>query len=166
MWFFKISCVVVVLALGGCGFRPLYGQREGGGATDHMAAVRVGVIEDRAGQLLRNALLEQLQPGGQPGLPLYALNVKLTETVQQLALQKDETTSRSNLELRAAYVLKRFDNGATLFEGVSRAATGFNVVSSHFATLSAESDARKRSLRVLSEDIKVQLGAYFSRGTP
>lgn len=164
MSFFRISCVVFVLVLGACGFQPLYGQREGGGATDHMAAVRIGAIEDRAGQLLRNALLEQLQPGGQPGSPLYSLDVKLTETVQQLALQKDETTSRSSLELRAAYTLKRFDNGATLYEGVSRAATGFNVVSSHFATVNAENDARRRSLRLLSEDIKVQLGTYFMRG--
>ena len=166
MLLFRILLVVFVAASAGCGFRPLYGEREGGRSIDHMAAVRIGVIEDRAGQLLRNALLVQLQPGGQLVSPLYSLDVKLIESVQQLALQKDETTSRSSLELRAVYTLRRFENGAALYEGISRAATGFNVVSSHFATLSAENDARSRSLRVLSEDIKIQLGTYFSRDRP
>ena len=45
---------------------------------------------------------------------------------------------------------------------VSRSVTSYDLVDSDFATLSAESDARKRAVRQISEDIKIRLGIYFS----
>jgi LPS-assembly lipoprotein len=157
------AVLAVALAAGGCGFQPLYGQRGGSSVGDHMAATRIGIIEDRTGQQLRNALLIELQPGGISGSTRYALDVKVAESISQLAVAKDETTSRSSLELRATYSLKRIEDGKVLFEGVSRAASSYNIVASNFATVSAEADARRRAVRVLGEDMKIQLGAYFNR---
>lgn len=163
MWCFRRALILVVLAAAGCGFQPLYGQRGGQSVGDQMAVTRIGVIEDRTGQQLRNALLAELQPNGLAGTTRYALDVKLSESISQLAVAKDETTSRSSLEIRASYALKRLDDGRVLFEGVSRAASSYNIVASNFATVAAEADARRRAIRVLGEDMKVQLGAFFNR---
>jgi len=163
MWWFRRALVLVALAAAGCGFQPLYGQRGGQSVGDQMAATRIGVIEDRTGQQLRNALLAELQPNGLVGTTRYTLEVKLTESVSQLAVAKDETTSRASVEIRAGYALKRIEDGRVLFEGVSRAASSYNIVTSNFATVAAEADARRRAVRVLGEDMKVQLGAFFNR---
>ena len=163
MWWSRRALVLAVLAAAGCGFQPLYGQRGGQSVGDQMAATRIGVIEDRAGQHLRNALLAELQPNGLTGATRYALDIKLWESISQLAVTKDETTSRSSLEIRASYSLKRLEDGRVLFEGVSRAASSYNIVASNFATVAVEADARRRAIRVLGEDMKVQLGAFFNR---
>jgi LPS-assembly lipoprotein len=164
MWFSKAAAALLVCALlSACGFEPLYARRADGSTVDHMAVTKIAVIEDRVGQQLRNVLLEELTPRGQPAQPLYVLEVKLTESISNLAIQKDDTTSRSSLELRATYVLRRIADGEALFDGLSRATTSYNVVSSNFATVSAENDARRRNARVLGEEMKIRLAAYFNR---
>ena len=164
MWFSRaVAAVVLCAVLGACGFEPLYARRSDGSTTDDLAVTKIAVIEDRVGQQLRNALLEELTPRGQPSQPLYVLEVKLTEGISNLAIQKDDTTSRASLELRASYVLKRLSDGAALFDGVSRATTSYNMVTSNFATVSSENDARRRNARVLGEEMKIRLAAYFNR---
>ncbi len=70
----------VALALGGCGFRPLYGSRGNAPGAVELAAVTVGPIADRLGQILRNDLTERLSPLGESFEPRYRLDAKLSES--------------------------------------------------------------------------------------
>ena len=85
--------------LPGCGFRPLYAPitaEDGGSADllDELAAVRVGNIPERSGQLLRRDL--QRRFGGlRVGVPArYGLQVAVAYSVEPLGYRRDGTITR------------------------------------------------------------------------
>ena len=161
-WFRATALAACLAILGGCGFQPLYGQRDRGSVAAELAAVKIKLIENRVGQQLRNFLLDRLNPQGKPATAIYDLIIELAESREDLGIRKDETATRANLTLRAEYVLESAATGEILVEGFSRSVTSYDLVDSDFATLSAEADARKRAVRQISEDIKIRLGIYFS----
>ena len=87
------------LLLAGCGFRPLYGpvSAEDGSTSDirdELAAVRVGDIPERTGQVLRRNLQRRFE-GVRLGTPArYALQVSVGYTVEPLGYRRDGTITR------------------------------------------------------------------------
>ena len=164
---FKISAYVAALAvLGACGFQPIYGSRGTPGTQVQMASIEVGIIKDRHGQQLRNFLLDRINPGGTPQSPNYTLTVVLTSGKQLLALRKSQLSTRANLNFVAAFNLKgKNQHSGKNFSGTSKITVSYNILSSHFATLIAEENARSRAAKELSADISNRIAAYFSAFT-
>jgi len=163
---FALLAVLLCGLLAACGFRPLYGHGDddsGITPTDDLAAVYIVPLTDRSGQILHNYLRDRLNPRGQPAAPAYRLLVDVQESVSEVAIRSDETATRANLRLRASFSLRRADNDTVLLDGNSEAITSYNILISQFATYSSEEDARNRGLRELSENIRKQLGTFFSR---
>ncbi len=161
-WFRATALAACLAILGGCGFQPLYGQRDRGSVAAELAAVKISLIENRIGQQLHNFLLDRLNPKGKPATAIYDLTIELEESKEDLGIRKDATATRANLTLRAEYELRRAATEEILVEGSIRSVTSYNIVDSDFANLSAESDARERAVREISEAIKIRLGIYFS----
>ena len=151
--------------LGGCGFRPLHGRRgpEGVSTVDDLARIRIEPIGDRPGQILVNFLRDRLNPRGLPARPRYLLDIALSESTQEVAVLSDETATRANLRLQANYRLSDSQDGSVIIAGHGKTVTSYNIVSSQFATLTSENDARERGLRELADDLRSQLAVYFSR---
>lgn len=88
-----------LLGLGGCGFRPLYAPvTEADGSEsdlrDELAAVRVGHIGERSGQLLRRNLQRRLE-GSAPGTPArYTLQIGISLAAEVLGYRRDGTPTR------------------------------------------------------------------------
>ncbi len=154
--------LAVGLALGACGFEPLYGGRDGGATPAELAQVRIDVISDRSGQILRNFLLDRLNPNGRPDRPAYALEINLVERREDLSIRKDEVATRANFVVTAEYRLREAGAGRELTRGQVRSSNSFNIGISEFATLSGEADARNRALREIGDEIKTRLGIYFA----
>lgn len=164
MWWFRASLISALLLAASCGFQPLYATKDGKSAPNDLAATRINIIADRTGQQLRNDLQQELTPKGASAVAQkYELQVKLNENLNQLAIAKDETTSRASLEIISTFTLANLQDGTPLFTGVSRVTMSYNITTSGFATVSAEQDARRRGVRVIAEDMKLQLAAYFNK---
>ena len=153
------------LALGACGFHPLYGKANSE-VVPELAAVKIESIADRKGQQLRNMLYTQLNPKGEPARPKYLLQTKLQEYTQATAIQIDEVATRANLLMDANYTLTDLQTGRVLFRQGMRATTSYDIVQSEFANISAQDDARTRALRQISNNIRTQLSFYFMRQEP
>lgn len=149
--------------LAGCGFQPLYGKPGGNGVVREFAYVAVAPIRERTGQQLRSELVQKLRLAGRAPFVKYRLTVRLKESTRSLAVRKSAFATRANLTLRADYRLEAAEDGATLLEQQQQATVSYNILSSEFASLMAERDARKRAVKSLSEDIRVQLGVFFDR---
>ena len=149
--------------LTGCGFEPLYGHRSGhsSAAVTEFARISISPVGDRKGQVLRNALLEWLTPHGGPAKPSYRLDIQLSESRSDLVVLKDARATLAKMRLVASFALKTADNGAPLSAGRAESTTTFNIVTSEFANLSAERDARRRAVIVISDDIRQRLALYF-----
>lgn len=157
------ALVAGAAALSGCGFRPLYGRHGTDPAAVDLAAVRVDRISDRLGQILRNDLIERLTPLGEPADPRYRLSVRLREARTALAIQADSTITRFNLRIDVTFSLIDARSGKALYRGRTRAVGSYDAVRSDFATLTAEQDSARRTVREASEDIRGQLAAFFAR---
>lgn len=157
-----LALAVPALALGGCGFRPLYGERSSSASTaKQLASINIAPIPERIGQQLRNNLRLRLTPNGAPSRADYILEVGITELREDLAIRDDASATLGNLQVRATYRLRQASDGAMLTQGLSRSAASYNIVRSQFASLVAEDDARNRAVEAISEDIRLRLGLYF-----
>jgi LPS-assembly lipoprotein len=109
-----------------------------------------------------NLLHERLTPEGKAAQPKYSLRVRLRETVDELLYERDETATRANLTLRADYELRRVADDEVIAKGTSRATSGYDILSSQYATLTSKDDARDRSARVISDDIRTRMAVALS----
>jgi len=157
-----LAVVGLCLGLGSCGFRPLYGQRAGGSAAADLAAVQISPVNDRLGQILRNDLIERLSPLGEPTSPRYSLRAALSASSAARAIQQDTTITRYDQRIEVGFILVDLATGAGIFRGQSRAIGGYDAVRSDFATLTAQQDAVRRTVREVTEDIRAQLAAFFA----
>jgi len=149
-------------ALAGCGFAPLYAERENGAAEQELASVKINTIPDRNGQMLHNLLLDRMNAKGRPGAPLYSLDIQLTEQKANVGIIKDSSATLAQLASTANYTIYDLKERKVLQSGRSRSFTSYNILQSDFATLSAEKDARERTLRELADDITTKVAVFLS----
>lgn len=162
MWWSRIIAVAAAAGLlAACGFQPLYGGGKSGPAAAELASVRIEPIADRSGQILRNHLLDRLNPYGSPARPEYTLRIALIDSLSGVAVRKSEFPTRSSLRVSAAYTLTRVDTGAAVFSANSSIEGGYNILDSEYATLAAEQNVRERVLREVALDIEARLAAFF-----
>ena len=74
----------ILLALSGCGLQPMYAGGGSGAVATSLSSVMVAPIPERAGWLVRNALVDRL--GGEAESPAYRLEVELDDDRNGLAL--------------------------------------------------------------------------------
>jgi len=153
-------CAALALGvLAGCGFQPLYGSKSQSVlATDvPLNRVRIGLIEDREGQILRNLLIDRFQPDGSNR---YALSTKLSVVEEDLGVAEDSTTTRSRVIVTAAFVLSY---GEKKHQFTARSAGSFSTVQSDYGTLVARQNATERSLRDIADEAKLRISAFLRR---
>jgi len=152
--------------LAGCGFRPLYGnpstQSDGITANNQLAMIKIDPIANRAGQILHNALRNDLNPYGQPLDPAYRLDVKLEEAVAETFRLANNTSVRNTLTLRARYTLTDSQDNVLLRDG-GRASVSYDVLQDPYSDIATAEDARARAAEQLAQVIKGRLAVYFTQ---
>lgn len=162
--FYRLACLISMLMISGCGFSPMYGDRNAPGSVpNQLGGIDIGAIDGRVGQQLRNHLIDRFSARGAAAADPYRLDVVLSETKTGLAIRQDEAVTRYNYRLTGAFRLVRVKDQQVLMEDSARSSVAFNVVQSEFATLSAERDAEARATRDLSAEIATRLAIFFKR---
>jgi LPS-assembly lipoprotein len=151
-----------LLGLSGCGFRPLYAPvtaEDGGSADirDDLAAVRVGNIPERSGQLLRRDLQRRFE-GVRLGVPArYALQVAVTYAVEPLGYRRDGTITRLRYIATGSWTLATLSvppRQIAVSSIPARALDAFNIPDLQFFAADAARDAMEaRLVDQLAEDI-------------
>ena len=159
------AVVLVLLMLAGCGFRPLYVDKDGAGpsVSKELASVDVQGLNGRLEQILRNQLTDFLNPAGVSVGKQYNLVVALEKKTTSLAIQLDRTATRENLTLKAKFELRRRSDGRVVFRSTVVRIAGYDVLREPFATLIAEQSAEKRASREVSFEITNLVALHFSR---
>ena len=156
-------------ALGGCGFRPLYGS---GGRDSEVQArlseINVQLIPERSGQLLRQALQTRLERGTPPVGRRYDLAVQYVVTTEAIGIQPDTSASRVRLMGVANWVLSAQDaQRTTVASGSSREVDAINVINQQFFSAELTSAAvQRRMVDALADQIVTQLAVHFARRAP
>ncbi|MEK9755286.1 MAG: LPS assembly lipoprotein LptE [Rhodospirillaceae bacterium] len=149
--------------LAGCGFRPLYGEQQGGSIAAQLLSIEIEAGRNREGQMFRNELVRLLYGGGRPSRAVYRLKMELSEGKSSLAVRKSAYATRGNLKMSVNFELYEVSTGKVTFSSTSSSTVSYNVLDAEFSALLAEKNARERALRMLGEEVRVLLGNYFDR---
>ncbi len=159
-------CLVVLLSLAGCGYKPLYSSgSDGRGVVASLSSIAVQESESRAGQLVRNSLLSSIRPAGtaQDNLYKLVLNPELTQST--LVEQTLPGIKRVRLRLTVSYQLIETGSDSEVNSGKTFSAVSYDIIREPVADLQAESNATSRAAREVAADIHTRLAAYMaSRG--
>ena len=152
-------CLIVFFIFTSCGYEPIYSKNAN--TNKELLSISVQNIKNRPGQILRNSLLNQLNPERERVITKYRLIVEIFQSKSSLAYRKDMSATRTDLKITANYLLKDIKNGEILLKQEAKSISSFDVVESVYATLIAEKDVREKNLKVISNDIYTNLVIFF-----
>jgi LPS-assembly lipoprotein len=159
-------CLVVLLSLAGCGYKPLYSSgSDGRGVVASLSSIAIQETESRAGQLVRNSLLSSIRPAGtaQDNVYKLVLNPELAQST--LVEQSIPGIKRIRLRLTVSYQLIETSSGSEVNSGKTFSAVSYDIIREPVADLQAESNATSRAAKEVAADIHTRLAAYMaSRG--
>jgi len=172
-----LAFLFLSVLLGACGFRPLYGKHVSGNvpAEQYLALTEVAQIKDRIGQQLRNNLLNHLNPKGPAEKPLYRLSISITQSINNLGVQKSAVVTRANLQVSATYGLTKLHAPVTLADGSQSYAntsltsgtilstSSYDIPQAQYAVRASLKDAQTRAVKEIADDIKTRLAVYFKQ---
>ena len=150
---------IVFFIFTSCGYEPIYSKNPN--TNKELLSISVQNIKNRPGQILRNTLLNKLNPERERVITKYRLIVEISESKSSLAYRRDMSATRTDLKITANYLLKDIKNGEILLKQEAKSIASFDVVESVYATLIAEKDVREKNLKVISNDIYTNLVIFF-----
>ena len=155
----KLLLFLLFFVFHSCGYQPIYSDNTY--ANKQILSISVKNIKNRSGQILKNSLLNQINPERERVITKYNLVVDLSESKEELAFRKDMSATRTDLENTAIYSLIEIKSGEIILKQEIKSKSSFDVVESVYATLVAEKDARQKNLSVLSDSIYTNLVIFF-----
>lgn len=148
----------LLLPLAGCGFEPLHGPAgaplAGGGGraadpriAEALASVRVGLIPERNGQLMRRALQRRLEDT-LPGTPArYELQASLVFQPEVLGYRRDGAVTRVRYLATVNWALiQRADPPEVIARNTARTIDSFNIPDLQFFAADVSREATERRL--------------------
>jgi len=130
-----------------CGYEPIYSKNIN--TNKELLSISIKNIKNRPGQILRNTLLNKLNPERERVIIKYRLVIKIIEAKTSLGFRRDMSATRQDLEITAKYLLKKVKNEEIILKQEISSVASFDVVESVYATLVAENDARKKNLEIM-----------------
>jgi len=159
---FLILTSLVVLS--SCGFRPLYGNTNTlAGSTTSLDQIMLEDMPGATGLNMKNALIDRFYHHGYPENPLYALRVNLQESGRSIVIEKNDTTTRTQLVMSATYDLIDRRTRKSVDHGTIRAVSSFNNLPSQYTTIATQSDAREMTIRELADKLTLRMGVVLEQ---
>lgn len=139
------------LALGACGFAPVYGP---GGGEALRGAILLAEPEGVDGFAFVEAFEERL---GLPANPRFAMEYVLSTTESGQAITGSNDITRFTVQGQADYVVTPMGGAVPVASGTVQTFTSYSASGSTIATLTAERDSRARLMKLLAEQIATRL---------
>ena len=158
----RVALIALALvALAGCGFKPMYAPAStGGGAL--IGAVTIPEVPGKSGHAFRTELTRLLAAEGRNGATPRRLDVTVSELVSALGLRVDESATRADLILTGVY--KFYDlSGAELVNGRAIATVSYDIPIAAYGAAAAQDDARERAGVLLADKIRTDLALRLTR---
>jgi len=154
----RALALALLLVLGACGLQPMYAGGSSGKVASGLTTIQVAPIPERAGWLVRNALVDRL--GGEAASPTFRLEVELDDDLIAYGIRGDTTQTRELRLLRARYRLVEIGTGEVVLDATAGSDAGIDVVSSEYATVAAEQTAQERLATIVADQMVSRISLY------
>lgn len=153
---------LALLALEGCGLRPLYAGGGSGTVATTLRSVSVAAIPGQSGWLMRNKLVDRLgAPAG--GNTAYRLDVTLDDNITSFGLRSDQSATQERRTLRARFQLVDLRKGTVVLDSTAGSDADVDIVSSEYATVAAEQTALENLTDIVADQIVARVALYADR---
>lgn len=152
------AITAVLLSLTACGFQPMYGS---GSVSSQTEKIAIENIPDRDGQYLRNTLLDRIGTDGDARYSLVVTN--LNKKVTDMALRKDATYTRAEMEITADITLIDKTTSQPVLTRHVRSGGGYNLLDSQYTTNVSEQAQTENILNDLGNAIVTEIDLYLHR---
>jgi len=139
-------------ALVACGFSPVYGP--GGTGSKLHGKILFNGPETEDGYLLVRDLEERM---GRASDPVYEVDMSVVLTQQGQAVTASGEITRFSFVGAVSYEMSRISDGKLITKNSVENFTGYSATGTTVETLAGESDARIRLMRIMADQIAVQL---------
>ena len=138
--------------LSACGFTPMYGET---GVSGGLSRIAVTTPDNRLGYRLREQLEDALA-WDRSAAPLYRLQTVVEQNRRPLGRRIDDTATRYELTVRAAWTLTPVAPGTPL-TGVQSVTTTYASADQPYAAIAAQQDGEDRAASELARLIRLDL---------
>ena len=145
----------------GCGWEPLYANRETSATAADLSTITVSPISDRIGQQLEFALRDSLNPSHETAKPLYTLVVTLSKSLYDSGIQSQGLGTRGDINLGATYQLVENATHKIVQTGSVHASDSFDIQANGYSTIVAQNDATTRDIEEVRREIVVRLTLFM-----
>jgi LPS-assembly lipoprotein len=152
---------LALLPVAGCGFHPMYGEAVREREYPELASIVVLPIKDRFGQQLELALREALNPEGLRVKPRYRLRVAASVAQTDLGIQRDASATRARIDAAVSFVLHDAATGKVIYSSYTQSTSAYNILEDGYAAEVAAQDARARTVRDLTQEIRTRLALFL-----
>jgi len=156
--------VISIFFIQACGFTPVYKKNgdQDSAISKSLQSIEVSKIgRGIKGQQLQAKLEDLFNPTRVSNTKEYSLSIKLSQDKEAQLIRKIRDIDRYNIVLIGDFILKNKATNEEIYKGKSKIISGYNVVDSDFATLSAEEDTIRRITDELAKDINFKIANYF-----
>jgi LPS-assembly lipoprotein len=150
------------LALGGCGFTPLYAAP---GVTSKLAAINVIAPQGRTGYLLHQHLDDAFAKNHNEPAE-YTMRLAIAEARYPRGVRTDNVATRYEYVLSADYTLAAVPSGEVVKKGRVRVEVTYDSADQPYASIAEEQDAQDRAAEQAAERIQLELAAWIATGKP
>jgi LPS-assembly lipoprotein len=156
------AAVASSLALGGCGFTPLYAAP---GVTTKLAAINVIAPSGRTGFLVREHLDDAFaRDHNAPAA--YTMRLSLGEARYPRGVRTDNVATRYEYVVIADYTLASLPGGELVKRGKVRVEITYDSADQPYASIAAAQDAQDRAAEEVARRIQLELAAWLATGEP
>ena len=156
-------CLFLVSA--GCGFQPLYAQKEN--LIEQTTAVQISPIAGAGGYQLELILKDKLNPEGIQTSKKYQLNVTLKQPrYANQSIRSDNFASLESMVVEADYQLIDISKQNILISSSVHSNGLFNLIKDPYATVVARDKLYDNLIQLMGNDIAMHVLSYFKEDKP
>lgn len=151
----KRALLALILAtplVSSCGFTPIYAEPAVGSSLRRIA---VSTQDDRLGHRLREQLEDALA-WDRSSAPLYRLTTQVEQNRRSLGRRIDDTATRYELTVKAAWTLTP-TSGGTPLTGTETVTTTYAAADQPYAAIAAQQDGEDRAAADLARLIRLDM---------
>lgn len=158
MCWYKGALAFVFMLLTACQWSPVY-EKSDKVATPLTADVLVEPIPEETGRIIRQQLMNDLNPENIEGKKRYKLQVTVSqEKTNNVGIVSDNTATQAIMKMSAAYTLTDTKTKKRLLSSTARVASNYNILRKEpYATITAEENTKKSLCLMLADQIALQV---------
>ncbi|TAE35139.1 MAG: hypothetical protein EAY65_00040 [Alphaproteobacteria bacterium] len=157
---YVILLVSIMIGISGCGFTPVYDQRQT--YSNELASVRIQTPKGRDHQQIRVALEDRLAPMGGGAQSDYILEPNVQISLQPISIETDGTTSRYRVIGTSMMRFYRASDRKELLVDRIQRFSSYTIGRADFSTYISNQDATRQLMDELAEEIRLRLIRYFA----